>query len=114
MKQEVRLMLENVWFCQIRDYRRDQDYRDITPYWQSRLCINYNSHSEMCKRCKTNSCHPVPKPLTAHISLGRAPKTDQDKNIYYFIKKITKGYGKFIWGAPRHKCFIIHLIKPSE
>ena len=114
MKQEVRLMLENVWFRQIRDYRRDQDYRDITPYWQSRLCINYNSHSEECKCCKTNYCHPVPKPLIAHISLGRAPKTDQDKHRYYFIKSITKGRGKFIWGAPRHKCFIIQLIKPTD
>lgn len=112
--KDIRLTLENVWFRQIRDYRRDEAYTDITPWWQSRLCINYNGHCEQCRNCKTNSCKPTPKSLFAHISLGLAPLSDTDKHRYYFIKKISKGYGKFIWGAPRHKCFIIHLEKKTQ
>lgn len=107
--RDIRLPLKNVWFRQIRDYRRDEVYKDISPYWQSRLCIYYNAHSEQCKNCKNNYCKPIPKQLTAHISLGLAPVSEKDKHRYYFIKNITKGYGKFIWGAPRHRCFVIHI-----
>lgn len=106
----IRLTLENVWFRQIRDHRRNEVYRDIIPFWQSRLCINYDAHSDECKHCKTNFCKPLPKVQIAHISLGLAPIKDKDKHIYFIIKKISKGYGKFIWGAPRHKTFIIHLV----
>lgn len=112
--KDIRLTLKNVWFRQLRDYRRDEDYRDITPFWQSRLCMYYNAHSEQCKNCKTNFCKPTPKSLTAHISLGRVHDSETDKHIYYFIKSISKGYGKFIWGAPRHKCFIIRFIKSQN
>lgn len=110
MKEDIRLILKNVWFRQIRDYRRDEVYKDITPYWQSRLCIYYDAHSKECKNCKNNYCRPTQKSLTAHISLGLAPDSDKDKHRYYFIEKITKGYGKFLWGAPRHRCFIIHIL----
>lgn len=109
--KDIRLTLKNVWYRQIRDYRRDEVYKDITPYWQSRLCIYYDAHSEECKHCKTNTCKPVPKAFIAHISLGQAPIIEKDKHRYYIINKISKGYGKFIWGAPRHKSFIIHLFK---
>lgn len=112
--KDIRLMLKNVWFRQISDYRRDEDYRDITPYWQSRLCINYDIHSEECKHCKTNFCKPVPKSLIAHFTLGQAPISDKGKHRYFVIRKISKGYGKFIWGAPSHKCFIIHIIKSKS
>lgn len=112
--KEIRLPLKKIWYRQIRDYRRDEDYREIKPYWQSRLCVNYNAHCEECRHCKTNFCKPVPKSLLADISHGLAPRSDHDKHRYYFIKKITKGYGKFIWGAPRHKCFIIHLDKSPK
>lgn len=110
---DIRLTLENVWYRQIRDYRRDEVYRDITPFWQSRLCANYNAHCEQCRHCTTNFCKPAPKSLFAHISLGLAHDSETDKHRYYFIKSITKGYGKFIWGAPRHKCFIIRFIKEN-
>lgn len=111
--RDIRLMLENVWFRQIRDHNRDEDYRDITPFWQSRLCLNYDAHSEQCKNCKTNFCKPVPKSPSAHITLGRPTDSELSKHRYYPILNISKGYGKFIWGAPRHKCFIIHLDKNS-
>jgi hypothetical protein len=109
--KDIRLTLKNVWFRQIRDYGRDEDYREITPYWQSRLCINYDAHNEECKNCKHNYCRPVPKSLFAHISLGLAPSSETDKHRTYFIDKISKGYGKFLWGSPHHRCFIIHLMK---
>lgn len=109
--KDIRLTLQNVWFCQILYYRRDEVYRDITPYWQSRLCINYDASSQECKNCKNNYCKPTPKAPLAHISLGQAPYSDKYKHRYYFIMKISKGYGKFLWGAPRHRCFIVKLDK---
>lgn len=112
--RDIRLILKNVWYRQIRDYRRDEVYTDITPWWQSRLCKNYDANDDYCSFCKTNHCKPVSKSPSAHITLGRPTDSELSKHRYYPILNISKGYGKFIWGAPRHKCFIIHLDKSPE
>lgn len=113
MKNEIRLTLKKLWFKLIRDYRKIEEYRDITPYYCARLCANYKKDSIECKDCKTNYCRPEPKANTVHFTLGYPRNDDNERHLVREIEEIRKGRGRLIWGAPQHRCFVIHL-KPTD
>lgn len=105
--KEIRLTLTKVWFVLIKSGQKTEEYRDITPYYMTRLCKNYNK--EICQTCKHNYCHPEPKGDSVHFTLGY-PRNDQpERHMVKRILDIRKGRGRWIWGAPNHRCFIIKL-----
>lgn len=109
MKKTIRLTLKSTWFRLIRDGKKLEEYRDIKPYYCARLCKNYQN-DEFCANCSKNGCSPVPKKDRVIFSLGYPHKSDHDKFISCKIVGLRKGYGRWLWGAPRsYKVFIIEL-----
>lgn len=112
--KEIRLTLNPTWFKTTKLGTRKADYRDITPFYCSRLCKNYDPKSTTCRRCKFDFCRPTPKADTIHFTLGYPAPNNPDRHLYYRIKEIRKGRGNWLFGAtPSRKQFIIDL-EPIE
>lgn len=106
----LRLSLKRVWFDMVsRGIKRDE-YRDIIPYYQSRLCAEYDKHSSNCANCKNNFCNVTPKVDAIHFTLGYPTDDDVEKHLILKIGRIRKGRGKYLWGGnPSVRTFIIEL-----
>lgn len=105
----TRLTLTKLWFNLIRKGTKTEEYREITPYYCSRLCANYDKKSPFCQNCAKDYCRPTPKVDAIHFTLGYPRDDQQDRHMICTVEEIRKGYGKILHGAPRHRCFIIKL-----
>lgn len=106
----LRLTLKNIWFQLIRRGIKKEEYRDISPYYQTRLCANYDAKSMECQGCKTNYCRPVPKFDEVHFTLGYPTDQDLEKHMVVKTKGLRKGWGRPLWGcSPSKRVFIIDL-----
>lgn len=109
MNHEIRLSLKKLWFTLIKTGKKNEEYREIKPYYCARLCANYDKNSEFCKNCKNNFCRPSLKSTIIHFTLGYPTDLETEKHFICNALEVIKGYGKPLLGAPRHKVFIIKL-----
>ena len=83
----LHLPLKAKWFNMYERDEKPEEYRDITPYWQTRLASNDYTH--VC------------------FHYGYTKRT-----MIYEIKEIVTGYGNPDWGAPTDReVYIIKLGK---
>ena len=114
MKEEIRLTLKSTWYRLVGSGMKLEEYRDIKPYYCSRLCENYDPKKYDCQHCAKSYCQPVPSSKMAHFTLGYPANTETYRHLFVKIKGMRKGYGKWIWGAPgSRKVFIIELESPT-
>lgn len=106
---KIKLTLKSPWFSLVKNGQKTEDYREITPYYCARLCANYNSKSHDCRHCKTAFCRPEIKHPYIQYSLGYPPSSRTDRFTIKRVAGIRKGHGRWIWGAPNGKSFIIEL-----
>lgn len=108
--KDLTLTLKNTWFQLIKQGTKKEEYRDIKPYYQSRLCAKYDAKSVCCLDCKTNCCRPEPKFSRVHFTLGYPLDEELEKHMVIKIKGLRKGWGRPLWdGASSKKVFIIDL-----
>lgn len=81
----VTFNLKEEWFDKIKSGEKTHEYREVKPYWSSRL---KSSIEEL------NSTDSVPKPIYANICCAYPSKTDSSKKIAVVIKAITIKNGK--------------------
>lgn len=108
--KSLRLSLRRVWFDMIKNGIKREEYRDIIPYYQSRLCADYDKESKVCANCKNNFCAVMPKVDAIHFTLGYPSNDEVERNLFVKIGRIRKGKGKFLWGGnPSVRTFVIEL-----
>lgn len=110
MNYTTRLTLKSTWFKLIKQGHKKEEYRTISPYYQSRFCARYQKDSPFCQNCAKNYCQPTQKVFFVHFTLGYPRVDDLDKHMVYKVSYIRKGYGRWLWGAnPGKKVFILDL-----
>lgn len=104
------LPLKTKWFRLIKDGKKLEEYRDITPYYCARLCAKYDPKCFECRHCETSFCQPTPKVHSIHFTLGYPKEDDSERHLTRYIIGIEKGYGLTYLGATLYKKqFVIHL-----
>ncbi|WP_071146137.1 hypothetical protein [Bacteroides ihuae] len=120
----LKLTLSCKWYDMIESGIKKEEYRDITPYWISRICRKNDKH--LTKEEKTtlfNILHETGALgfVAAIISCGITfynHKTvtfyrgvpyfsDKAKHMTWSIESMGIGIGNIDWGAPQNK----HVIK---
>lgn len=87
---ELFLRLKKKWFYLIQCGEKKEEYREITPYWETRIR-------------KTNFTH-------VHFTLGYPKKTDLSRHMIKEIKEIVISKGRPEWGAePSKEYFVIRF-----
>lgn len=114
-KKRLVLSLKKKWYDMIASGVKTEEYREIKPYWQKRLC----SWVPRCEISCIEHCS-VPKNFgqipryhdTVEFTLGYPSRDDRERRMEYEIQRIEVGYGNPEWGAPfDREVFIIKLGK---
>lgn len=100
------LVLKNEWFDLIKKGEKREEYREIKPYWISRLCqtkgkCEWNGKCLLSDVCKENGA--INTPYT-HIKFRRGYTKE---HLIFKIENISIGKGKKELGAPEDNVFII-------
>jgi hypothetical protein len=122
---ELRLPLKKKWFNMHQSGEKPEDYREITPYWCSRLLLYNGKHKDrgFWERCylhmfsreilkKFFECETI-HGITAKkfdfnvMTLGYPKSTDNDRVLKYEHKGIEIGHGKPEWGAEPDKLYFV-------
>ena len=118
----LKLVLIRKWFDMIQCGEKKEEYREITPYWCSRLLligderkpqvwwekiINENGllYITKCMRSGLISFVPYEK-----ITFYHGYKTDRDQFTINVIN-MRIDYGKKSWGAKKHKIYFVLCVK---
>lgn len=114
------LPLKHIYWDMILSDGKDEEYREITPYWMKRLCMDEDYDEPMTKEDIDYICASTyvgslfdagwkPKPYThVDFTLGYPRKDDARRHMKKQIVSITIGHGKPEWGAPKDReVFII-------
>lgn len=115
------------WFDMIDSGKKPEEYREIKPYWVSRLLIlpelgcwgEYRDILSALRQPPEHSGCDTVKELMEYYDLKFQDYEilrlmngyGKDRPVLYrYIKRITVGTGKPLWGAePGKRYFIIHL-----
>ena len=102
------LPLKKEWFDMIKNGNKREEYREIKPYWITRLFDidkkTKQNEQVIIEEIKNNNIQP--KDFT-HVKFRKGYTNDY---IIFRIENITIGYGNKEWGAPTNKeVFIIKL-----
>lgn len=81
----LHLTLKKKWFDMIKSGVKTEEYREIKPYWETRLNKNYD------------------------IIRFRNGYSKDSPTFDIELKKIYKGFGYAPWGAPNVEVFILEL-----
>lgn len=84
----LHLTLKKEWFDMIASGEKTQEYREIKPYWQSRLVDKHYDIVEL----RNGYGHNVPK-------------------LRMKLDSIRIGVGNPAWGAPENEVFVLSLSK---
>lgn len=104
------LPLKTKWFRLIKDGKKTEEYRDITPYYCARLCAKYDPKYVECRHCETSFCQPMQKVHTIHFTLGYPKADEAGRHLTRYVLGIEKGHGSPHLGAdPTKKQFIVKL-----
>lgn len=101
----LHLPLKKEWYEMIEAGIKKEEYRDMSPYWFSRLsiCTSLICNKRNCFNCR----HLKSKDYDAVcFSYGYTRRM-----MTFECKRITIGQGRPEWGAPDHETFIIKLGK---
>lgn len=103
----LHLILKAQWYNMIEQGIKKEEYRDITPYYQKRLCNSFLS--DYCKRVTAyceRACHYViPNYTTVTFHYGYTSRIMKFK-----IDDVHIGKGNPDWGAePDKRYFVITL-----
>lgn len=108
----LRLTLKKKWFDMIALGEKKEEYRDIKPYWVSRL-VNELRESEEGKDFSfehTGFWWTMQTPQAYDVVKFTNGYGSHRPSITFKIRDITNGYGKEEWGAePFKHYFIIKL-----
>ena len=123
----LQLSLKKEWFEMTKSGIKTEDYREITPYWFSRLfenghksklirqkaCDNFRNPNSATNWNFKNGYYFKFKPFEMNImTLGYPKSTDTDRILKLEHKGIEIGYGKPEWGAEPNKLYFV--IKHGE
>lgn len=117
----LHLNLKRQWFDMILSGKKKEEYREIKPFWLSRLtdvAKNFEMYEgltndvavEICEdiKCSGETYHNFNKFDTITFSNGYSKNRRQ---FEIELKNIEIGVGKKEWGAANGKCFILNLGK---
>lgn len=95
MGKKLTLPLKGEWFDMIKSGIKKEEYREINPYWVTRLFPK-------SERFDVDTFDEIV------FTKGYPRKNDQSRRLIFQNPKIRIGYGKEEWGADKNrKQFII-------
>ena len=97
----LKLVLKGKWYEMIESGEKTEEYREIKPYWITRLCDEF--YTDMWGHIELYNCK--------HFDAVRFSYGYTNKTMCFEIKSISIGVGKSEWGAPIKGVFIIKLGK---
>lgn len=115
MNTILQLSLTTKWWKMTVPGIKTEDYRELTPYWYSRLCL-YDGKKKSQKfwefapfnTMDFDSSKVTFKLFDANImTLGYPKSTDLDRIIKFKHKGIKIGHGKQEWGAVLGKIYFV-------
>ena len=119
----LQLSLKRKWFDMTDPEGKTEDYRELTPYWYSRLCI-YNSQKKSQKfwQFVPFSCWDIHAGRILYrkfdyniMTLGYPKSTDTERILKLEHKGIEIRTGNCEWGAEPNKLyFVIKHGKPTQ
>lgn len=96
------LSLKKKWYDMIASGEKKEEYREVTEYWNKRLCVLLADHVDRFFRIKHFDA--------VTFTLGYPKKDDMSRRMSFKINGITIGCGNTEWGAePNKKYFVIKL-----
>ncbi len=109
------LSLKYHWYDEIASGRKKEEYRELKPFYKTRLMDAYFKDElfcggRNCNNCKNRLgiqpwCYPI-KYDAIRFHRGQGSPT----TMLVEFKELRVGYGKTEWGAPDdHQVFIIRL-----
>lgn len=116
MIKKLQLSLKTKWFEMTKQGIKTEDYREINPYWYSRLCLYRGEHKtqkwwkeyfEYHFSIDQESRTSFKSFKTNKMTLGYPKQTDTERIIEFEHKGIEIGYGKEEWGAEPNKLYFI-------
>jgi glycogen synthase len=111
----LQLSLKTKWFELTDTNGKTEDYREVTPYWYSRLCLYCGKKrsqkwwEEYFKLAFIFDENPTEYQLFTHnvMTLGYPKSTDISRIKIFEHAGIEIGYGKEEWGAEPNKLYFI-------
>lgn len=97
------LPLKVKWYEMIESGQKKEEYREIKPFWNKRICGCVFVAKSMCEKDKCEYC----KEFT-HV---RFRYGYTNKAMLFRIEGISIGKGRAEWGAPEYETFILKLGK---
>lgn len=80
--------LKKEWFDKIKSGEKTHEYREVKPYWQSRLTVLSLKLIE-----KNNGFIVDDEELMCEFVCGYAPAYDKDKRIRAIVKNLLRVWG---------------------
>lgn len=102
--KKLHLVLKGKWYDMIESCGKNEEYREIRPYWINKLCETATDSGICSGDCRKDIkiCHF--EEVCFHRGYTNTTMT-------FNIKDITIGKGNPEWGAPKEEVFIIKLGK---
>lgn len=105
-KRILYLTLNKKWFDMIKSGEKKEEYRDIEPYWENRLCIfERGNRIGNMTHIKFNGYRKF------DIVCFRNGYSKKSPTVWIECKGIREGRSKLKWGGDGRNCFIIKLGK---
>ena len=120
--KDLKLPLKKKWFDMTKSGEKTEEYREITPYWCTRLLLFdgfkrskdswfdmlFDGEEELILTAITECYWTKFKSFNNNIiTLGYPKNTDAEKIVTLENKGISIGTGKVEWGAEKDKMYFI-------
>lgn len=93
------LPLKRKWYDMISSGEKREEYREVTEYWNKRLCVLLIDNVDRYFRIKHFDA--------VTFTLGYPKKADATRRMTFKIKDISVDYGKPEWGANEWKKYFV-------
>ena len=107
----LQLSLKKQWFEMTKSGVKTEDYREITPYWVTRLVNRFSNYSNLIYQphlvLDGRSFVDFKKFDSNIMTLGYPKSTDTERILKLEHKGIEIGYGKTEWSAEPNKLYFI-------
>ena len=119
----LQLSLKRNWFEITKSGVKKEDYREITPYWCSRLLLSFRGEkmSQNWWKYENETLNGTKEEIAENLklftnirkfgynvmTLGYPKSTDTERILKLEHKGIEIGYGKPEWGAEPNKLYFI-------
>lgn len=102
----LHLVLKGKWYDMIQSGEKKEEYREIRPYWMSRLTMCYGKGFRDCKyrKCFEKKCL-----FERHFDAICFHRGYTSQTMLFKLEEITIGKGNPDWGAPDYEVFILKL-----